>query len=144
MGKVIIGSVTHIGKIYGGGAAFPGSIDHLAESGIFIPFSAGLDHEVGEPAVQDGIKGIDVDLVEALCGFTVWFKESVRIIRVAENVGGRPVTGNKLVFPVIKVLLQPAVKSVEKAGEGIVSKLPALPVKSSFGWCIRGAAELTV
>ena len=58
--------IYHIGEINGGRAAAGGSINHLAESGIFVPLSAGLDHEVGEPAVEDGIKGIDVNLVEAL------------------------------------------------------------------------------
>ena len=144
MGKVIVGSVAHIGKIYGGGGTFPGSIDHLAESGIFTPLSAGLDHEVGEPAIKDGIKSIDVNLVEAPCGFSVRLEESVWIIRIAENVSSRPVTGDELVFPVIKVLLQPAVKSVQQVRKSIVSKLPTLLVKSSFGWRIRGAAEITV
>lgn len=85
-----------------------------------------------------------MDLVEAPCGFAVRFKESVGIIRVAEDIGSRPVTGNELVLPIEKLLLQPAVKCVEKVSECIVDKLPALPVESGLGRGIRGAAEITV
>lgn len=144
MGKIIVGSVTHISEIYGGGSIAPGSIHHPAESDIFVPLPGRLDHKVGEAPVQYGIEGIDMDLVEALCRFAIRFKKRVDVIRVVEDVGSGPVTGNELVFPVVEVLLQPAVKCVEKVSEGIASKLAALPVKSGFGWDIRGAAEITV
>ena len=85
-----------------------------------------------------------MDLVEALCRFAIRFKKRVGVIRVVEDVGSEPVTGNELVFPVVEVLLQPAVKCVKKVSESIASKLAALPVKSGFGWDIRGAAEITV
>ena len=123
MGKVIVGSEAHIGEIYGGRAVAFGSINHLTKSGIFVPLPAGLDHEVGEPAVEDGIKSIDVDLVEAPCRFAIGFKEGVGVIRITEDVGSGPITGNELVFPVVEILLQTAVKLVEKVSECIVSKL---------------------
>lgn len=85
-----------------------------------------------------------MDLVEAPCGFAVRFKEGVGIIRIAEDIDSRAVTGNKLVFPVIKFLLQPAVKCVKKIGKGIAGKLAALLVKGSLGRGIRGAAEIAV
>ena len=73
-----------------------------------------------------------MNLVEAPCRFAVRFKERVGIVRIAEDVGSRPVTGNELVFPIVKVLVQPAVEGEEKVGEGIAGKLAALPVKSSL------------
>ena len=60
-----------------------------------------------------------MDLIESPCGFAVRFKESVSVIRVAENVESRPVTGNELVFPIEKVLLQPVVKCVEQVSKCI-------------------------
>ena len=144
MGEIIEGSVTHIGEICGGWPIAPGSIHHPAESGIFVPLPGRLDHNVGEAPVQYGIESIDVNLVEAPCRFASLFKESAGVIRVAEDVGSGPVTGNELVFSVAEVLLLPAVKCVEKVSKGIAGKLLALPVKSGFGWGICGAVEITV
>lgn len=75
MGKIIVGSVTHISEIYGGGSIAPGSIHHPAESDIFVPLPGRLDHKVGEAPVQYGIEGIDMDLVEVLCRFAIRFKK---------------------------------------------------------------------
>lgn len=85
MGEVIVGGVAHISEIYGGRAVAPGSIHPPTESGIFVPFSGRLDHKVGEAPVQDGIECVDVNLVEAPCGFAVRFKKSVGGIRVSER-----------------------------------------------------------
>ena len=72
----------------------------------FLSWTSGrLNHKVGEAPVQYGIKGIDVDLVEALCRFAIRFKKRVGVIRVVEDVGSEPVTGNELVFPVVEVFL---------------------------------------
>ena len=60
-----------------------------------------------------------MNLVEAPCRFAVRFKERVGIVRIAEDVGSRPVTGNELVFPIEKVLLQPVVKCVEQVSKCI-------------------------
>lgn len=93
--------------------------------------------------VQDGIEGIDVDLVET-SGICHWVQRKCRGHQGAGDVGSGFVTGDELVFPVVEVLLQLAVEYIEKVGEGIACKLPALPVKGGFGRGIRGVAEIKV
>ena len=103
MSEVVVRSIAHVSKIYDRASIFPGGVNHLAERRIFVPFSGRLDHEIGKAPVEDGVKGINVDLVKAPCGFAVRLKKSVGIVRVSENVNRRTVAGNEFVFPAEKI-----------------------------------------
>lgn len=114
MGKIMVRCIIHIAKIDRGRPRSASSINHLAESAAFILLPPGLDDKVHEPSVQDGIERIHVDLVKALCGFPARAKECIWVIGVPVNIGHRTVAGNKLVFPVIKLLFKFPVKSNKK------------------------------
>lgn len=146
MGKIVVRGAAPVAETDGrravpGGA---GRIGHLAEGAVFIAFPAGLDDEVDKPPVQDGIKGVYVSLVIAFWGHAAWRIESVRVIRVAENVQRGAVTGHQAVFPVKKVIFQLLVERQEQASEGPVLKLVQLPVKSRFGRRCGAAAKICV
>lgn len=85
MNGVAIRSISQVCKIKHRSTIVPGGINHFTERGIFIPFSARLDHETGKPPVEDGVKSINVNLTETPGGFSVWFKEGIRIIQVAKT-----------------------------------------------------------
>ncbi len=78
-------------------------------------FAAQLDDDAGKAPVQDGIAGVYVSPVIAVWGHAARREKSVRVIRVAEDIQCRAVTGNKLVFPIKKVHFQLPVKSREQA-----------------------------
>ena len=111
---------------------------------VFIPFSARLYHKIGEPPVNDGIECIDVHLVEATGGFTIRFKKSAGVVRVAEDVGRGTVTGDKLIFPIVKLFSKLGVKHEEQVGEGIFAQLLPLFVKCRFGRSGGSSAEVPV
>ncbi|MCI6553250.1 MAG: hypothetical protein MR430_06940 [Lachnospiraceae bacterium] len=75
MSEVVVGGIPHIRKIYCRDTIVPGSINHLAECGILVLFSAGPDHRVCEPPVKDGAKSVDMDLIEASGGLAVRLKK---------------------------------------------------------------------
>ena len=75
MSEVVVRSIAHVSKIYDRAGIFPGGVNHLAERRIFVPFSGRLDHEIGKAPVEDGVKGINVELVKAPCGFAVRLKK---------------------------------------------------------------------
>ena len=106
MGEVVIGSVAHVCEIDGGRFVATGSIDHVAKCGILITFSAWLYHEIGEPPVEDRIERVDMNLIEAAGGLAVWLKESIRIIRITEDICGGTIASDELVFPVVKLLFE--------------------------------------
>lgn len=111
---------------------------------VLISFSPQLDDQVCEPPVEYGIKGVDMHLVEASCSLTVRREERVRIVRVAEDVNGGPITGNEQVFAVVKLLFQAVVKCIEEVGKSRVSQFSALLVKCGFRGYVCVASEVTV
>lgn len=106
MGEVVVGSVAHICKIDGGRFVAIGSIDHVAKCGILITFSAWLYQKIGEPPVKDRIECVNMNLIEATGGLAVWLKESIRIIRITEDIYGGTIASDELVFPVVKLLFE--------------------------------------
>ena len=101
---VVVGGIPHIRKIYRRATLVPGSINHLTECGILVSFSAGLDHQVCEPPVKDGVKSVDMDLIEASGGLTVRLKKGVGIVRISENVDSRTIAGYELILSLIEIL----------------------------------------
>lgn len=75
MGKVVVRGISHIRKIYRKDTIVPGSINHLTECGVLVSFSTWLDYEVCEPPVKDGVKSVDMDLIESPGGLTVRLKK---------------------------------------------------------------------
>ena len=115
-----------------GRTVVPGSIYHLAERGIFIPLSAWLDHKISESSVKDRIGCIDVDLIESASGFTIWLKESIRIIWISVNIYSRAVAGYELIFTVIQFLFQLGIKHIKKSCQCLIVQFTALFVESRF------------
>ena len=140
MGIAIIGGIAHVGKINCFRAGRACGIDHMAESGKFITFSSRLYDKVSKSSIKNRIKSIDMDLVESPSGFPVRSKKSIRIVRVPKNITPGAITGNELVFSVVKVLFELSVKSKEEIPEGILSELAPLFAKSSF----RGSRNVTI
>lgn len=93
MGKIIIGSITPVTDIDIGSVRLC-TVNHLAKGTVLIAFACRLDEQVNELFIMDGKHGIDMDLVEAFCGFTIWFKKSILVIWVSKNINGRPVTSH--------------------------------------------------
>ena len=63
--EVVVRGISHVCEIYRRRAICSCGINHVAECGILVAFSAGLDHKVGEPPVKNGIESVDVNLVKA-------------------------------------------------------------------------------
>lgn len=59
-----------------------------------------------------------MDLVEAPGRFSIRLKERIRVVRIAEDVSSRAITGNKRVFTLVEFFSQFGVKGVEKICEG--------------------------
>lgn len=91
MCKIVVGRISHVSKIDSRDiTAAASGIDRLAEVTVFIPFPARL----GKPPVQYGEEKIDMDLVKTCCGFPVWLKKRVHVIRIPVYVSSRTITGS--------------------------------------------------
>ena len=118
MGKIVIrriAPVSNVNRRGAAGSARAGSVDHPAESAVFIVSAPGLDDKVGKASVHDGMAGVDISLAITFRGHPAGPVKSVRVIRIAENIRCGAVTGNVLVFSVEKVIFQLPVKSQEQA-----------------------------
>ena len=104
MGEVVVRGVAHVCKINGWPAVAASGINHFTKGGILVVFSARLDNEIGKPPVEDRIECVDMNLVKAELRLSVWLEESIRIVRIAENINCGPVAGNELVFTVVKLV----------------------------------------
>ncbi len=140
MGKIVIGCITPVTDIDSRRAA--GSICHLAEGAVFIMLPAGLDDEVSETPVQDGITCIYVCLVTAFRGFCSRPIKGIRVIRIAEDIQGGAVTGDELVFPVIQVIFQLPAECKQQVPEHLVPELLQLLIISGLGRHVCGAPEI--
>ena len=144
MSEVIVGCVPHVSKVHGGRFIASCGIDHFAEGRVFIAFPARLYHEVGEPSVEDGIKCVDVYLVETAGRFAVRFEKSVGVVRVAEDVNRGTVTGDELIFPVVELFRELGIKHEEQVGEGVFVQLTPLLVECRFGRGGRGSSVVSI
>lgn len=130
MCKVVVGCIPHIPKINCSRFFWTSGIHHTAESLVFVALSARLDDKVSKPPVKDGIKGIDMDLVKSACRFSIGFKKGIWILWVPVYIKCRAVTGNELIFPMIKILTEFFIESKEEIAQGIFPELFSLLVKS--------------
>ena len=97
------------------------TISQNAEYSITLP--AWLYHEISKPPVEDRIKCIDVDLVEATRRLSIWFEESIRLIGIEEDINCRSVTSDELIFSVVKLLCKLGVERTKQVGEGFHTQL---------------------
>ena len=144
MGEVVVGSVAHVSEIDRRRAAGACGIDQLAECAIFIPFPRRLYHKIGEPPVEDGVKSVDMDLIEPARGLAVRLKIGVRIVRVPKDVNGGPVARNELVLVVVKLFCKLVVEHVEEVGKSILREFFTLLVKGRSGRGVWGTSEEAV
>lgn len=98
MCEIIVGCITPVADINDLLPVPARGIDYLAESAVFVAFPAGLDDKVCKTRVEDGEKGIYMDLAKFPGGFSIWLKESIRIIRVPVNVQRGTIAGDELIL----------------------------------------------